>query len=162
MAFNKRLDSIFPGMGVPFRNDAIFIQTGLAVTTAGGPLQLFPAPLTGVLSPVTTSGRMRIKIYNPTNTPTLTALQVKASDGTNSVLLGQSVVAPTGGLLLSATLWFEHEFEYILDTAGSGAGGGVSGQLSSVIGGATSFSIAVTITGAAGTASMDVELCPLI
>lgn len=162
MAFNKRLDSIFPGMGQPLRNDASFVQNGLAVTTAGGPLQAFPVPLTGLLVPTTSCGRFRVKIYNPTNTPLLTQFQLKASDGTNSVLLGQSQFAPLAGFALTATAWFEMEFEYILDFASTGAGGGVTGQLSGVVGGASSFSALVTITGAGGTASMDLELAPLI
>jgi hypothetical protein len=162
VAFVKRLDSIFPGMGQPLRNDAVFLQSGLAVTTAGGPLQAFPIPATGVLSPTTSAGKLRIKIYNPTNAPSLTQVQVKASDGTNSVFIGQSEFNPAAGIALTATLWYEQMFEYILDVASSGAGGGASGQLSGVVGGATTFSVLVTITGAGGTASMDVELAPLV
>jgi hypothetical protein len=56
----------------------------------------------------------------------------------------------------------EFEFEYILDVASSGAGGGATGQLSGVIGGANAFAVLYTMTGAAGTASMDVEIAPLI
>jgi hypothetical protein len=161
VAFNRRLDSIFPGMGQPLRNDSVYLQTGLALTTAASP-QTSPIPLTGTLSPTTTAGRMRIKIYNPATSPVLTLLRVLASDGTNSIVIAQSEWSYTGGLALSTTLWFEFEFEYILDVASSGAGGGATGQLSSVVGGANAFSIITTLTGAGGTASMDVEIAPLI
>src|ERR1700733_13064723 len=161
MSFNRRLDSIFPGMGQPLRNDALYLQTGIALTTAGSGTPV-PIPATGVLIPTTTAGRIRLKIYNGGGTtPTITALSVTASDGTNSILLAQSIVAPNR--LISATSWLEFEFEYILDVAtAAGAGGGAIGQLLSSIGGANAFALNYTLTGTTGTASLDVEIAPLI
>lgn len=161
MAFNNRLDRIFPGMGQPLRNDALFLLSGVALTTTGSP-QTTTLPSSGVLAPPTSAGRMRIKIYNPGTTPTLTDIIVNASDGTNLVRIGQGLFHPNVGIALTATLWFEAEFEYILDVAASGAGGGATGQLSGVVGGATTFQVITTLTGAGGTASMDVEIGPLI
>lgn len=161
MAFNKRLDSMFPGMGVALRNDAVFIQNGVALTVAASP-QTTTHPAAGVLAPPTTFGRLRIKIYNGATAFVLTDIIVNASDGTNLVRIAQGLIHPTVGVLLSATLWVEFEFEYVLDTAASGAGGGATGQLSGVVGGATTFQIITTGTGAGGTASMDVELVPLV
>jgi hypothetical protein len=162
VAFNKRLDSIFPGMGQPLRNDAVFVQTGVIVTTAGSP-QNTVHPSGGVLlSPTTSAGKLRIKIYNATVAASVANIRVTASDGTNTVLIGQSSSTPAVAQAVSATSWFEMMFEYILDVAGSGAGGGASGQLSSVVGGATSFTITTNLTGAGGSASMDIELAPLV
>lgn len=162
MAFNKRLDSIFPGMGQPLRNDAVFVQTGVIITTAGSP-QSTVHPAGGVLiAPPTSAGKLRIKIYNATVAASVVNVRVTASDGTNTVLIGQSSLAPAAAFLVSATSWFEMMFEYILDVAGSGAGGGASGQLSSLVNGATSFTVITNVSGAGGSASMDIELAPLI
>jgi hypothetical protein len=162
VAFNKRLDSIFPGMGVGLRNDAVLIQTGIALSTTGQ--QSTPIPASGVLAPTTSAGRIRIKIYNGGGTsPTLIDLLVTATDGTNTVLIPQSLIHPTVAWpLTTATSWFEFEFEFILDVASSGAGGGAVGQLSGVIGGANAFSVKTTLGGTTPTASMDLELVPLI
>lgn len=162
MAFNKRLDSIFPGMGQPLRNDSVFQATGIAVATTGSPLTT-TFPLNSVLiAPATSAGRMRLKFYNGATSPVLTTIQVSASDGTNRVQIPQGYFS-NGTIVLSATSWVEFEFEYILDVAaGVGLGGGSIGQLLSSVGGATSFNIITTFTGAGGTALMDVELCPLI
>jgi len=159
MSFNRRLDSVFPGLGQPLRNDALFLQTGVALTTGGAAV---PIPATGLLVPTTTAGRIRLKIYNGGGTtPTITAMSTTASDGTNTVLIAQSVFA--GSRLISATSWLEFEFDYLLDVATTaGTGGGSIGQLLASVGGATSFSFTYTMTGAAGTASMDIELAPLI
>lgn len=160
MSFNRRVDSIFPGMGQPLRNDALYLQTGIALAT-GGPTSV-PIPGTGVLVPTTTAGRIRLKIYNGGGTtPTITALTVTATDGTNTVQILQGTFA--GSRLISATSWLEFEFEYILDVATTaGTGGGSIGQLLANIGGANAFAVLYTMTGASGTASMDVEIAPLI
>ena len=161
MPLNRRLDSIFPGMGQPFRNDATFVQLALAMT--GTVQQSFPIPATGVLVPTTTAGRIRLKIYNGGGTsPTLTDLVITATDGTNTITLLQSLVHPTVAVAITATAWMEFEFEYLLDVATSGAGGGASGQLSSLIGGANAFSVKTTMGGTTPTALMDLELAPLI
>jgi hypothetical protein len=161
VAFNKRLDSIFPGMGQPLRNDTLFVRTGVAITTGGNP-NATTIPSSGVLAPTTSAGKMRIKIYNQTVATSLVSLIVSASDGTNSVLIPQGCINLAAAFAIDATHWLEFLFEYILDVAGTGAGGGASGQLSSVVGGATTFTVSPTLSGGGGTASMDVELAPLI
>ena len=160
MSLNIRLDRIFPGMGVSVRNDTQYLRAGIALS--GTPQQTSVLPATGIILP-TTAGRIRVKIYNGGGTtPTFTDLVVNASDGTNTVIIGPSLVHPASAIGLTATQWFEYEFEYLLDTAASGAGGGATGQLSGVVGGATSFNILTTMGGTSPTASMDVEICPLI
>jgi hypothetical protein len=157
MSLNIRLDRTFPGMGSPLRNDAIFLQTSLAMT--GTVQQSWPIPATGTLSFSTTTGKIRMKVYNGGGTtPALTDVLVTASDGTNSVVIGNSMLHPTVAitLLASANQFFEYFFEYLLD---SGAGGGASGTLA---GGATSFSVKTTMSGTTPTASLDLEICPLI
>jgi hypothetical protein len=148
-------------MGQPLRNDASFLQTGLALS--GTAQQSFPMPSSGTFAIPTTVGRIRIKIYNGGGTsPTVADVLILASDGTNSVVVGQGLVHPNAAVAITTTQWYEEEFEYILDTAASGAGGGASGQLSSVVGGANSFSVKTTLGGTSPTASMDMEICPLI
>jgi hypothetical protein len=157
MALTIRLDRTFPGMGSPMRNDAIFLQTGLAMS--GTAQQSFPIPASGVLSFQTTTGKIRMKVYNGGGTtPALTDILVTASDGTNSVVIGNSLLHPTVAvtLIAASNQFFEFFFEYLLD---SGAGGGASGTLA---GGATSFSVKTTMSGTSPTASMDLEICPLI
>lgn len=161
MSFNVRLDRTFPGMGQPLRNDAVFLQTGLALS--GTVQQSFPIPLTGVLAPTTTMGRIRLKIYNGGGTtPALTDVLVTGSDGTNTVVIGQAVLHPNVAitLLASGNQWLEFIFDYLFDVGSPG--GGASGQLSSAIGGANSFSVKTTLSGTAPTASMDMEICQLI
>lgn len=161
MALNRRLDQRFPGLGVGVRNDSIYLQTGIAL--ANNPQQSSPIPLTGTLAPVTNAGAIRIKIYNGGGaSPTLTDLLVTATDGTNTIVIGQSILHPNVAIALNLAQWFEFEFEYFLDVATSGAGGSASGQLSSVIGGANAFSVKTTLGGSSPTASMDVEIMPLI
>jgi hypothetical protein len=159
MALNVRADRIFPGMGVGVRADSSYLQTGIALSTTGQ--QSNPIPSSGVILG-TTVGAIRIKIYNGGGTsPTLVDLLVTASDGTNTVLIAQSLIHPTVAWpLTTATSWFEFEFEYLLDAASSGSGGGAAGQL--LPGGATSFSVKTTLGGTSPTASMDVEIVPLI
>jgi hypothetical protein len=158
MAFNYRLDRVFPGMGQPLRNDGVFVQTGLALS--GTTQQTFPIPSSGVLSPTTSAGRIRVKIYNGA-AGTLTDLVVTATDGTNTIEIGQSLLHPFVAVALSATAWLEFFFDYLFDVSGViGGGGGASGQLLSSIGGANAFSVKTTL--GAGTASMDLELAPLV
>lgn len=157
---NVRLSRLFPGFGVPLQNDNVFLQTGLTLTEASSP-QTFPIPATGVLAPTTTAGRIRIKCYNGASSITITDITVTATDGTNTVNLPQGKYHPSTPLALTSTAWLDWEFGYLLDVASSGAGGGASGQLSSVIGGANAFNVIVS-TGTGGTGSMDVEICPLV
>lgn len=160
MAFNRRLDSTFPGFGVGLRNDTSFLQTGLVLTQAASP-QTFPIPASGVLAPTCTAGKMRIKCYNGATGITVTDIKVTATDGTNTVVIGSGLVHPNAPAALTATAWFEWIFEFILDVASSGAGGGASGQLSGTVGGANNLNVIIS-TGTGGTGSMDIDFFPLI
>jgi hypothetical protein len=161
VALNRRCDAIFPGMGVSVRNDSVYYQAGIALS--GNAQQSSPIPASGSLAVTTTAGRVRVKIYGGGGTsPTLVDFVVTAGDGTNLITLGQSILHPTVAISLVTASWFEMEFEYVLDVATSGAGGAASGQLSSVVGGANIFAVKTTLGGTSPTASMDLELVPLI
>jgi hypothetical protein len=155
-SFNVRVDRLFPGTGQGFRNDAVYVRNGIALSTTGQVTNTMPA--TGTILG-TTTGRFRIKIYNGGGTtPTLVDLVVNATDGTNTVQVFS--LHPSVAITLSTTSWFDRNFEYLLDMASSGSGGGATGQL--LPGGATSFNILTTLGGTTPTASMDLEIVPLI
>lgn len=153
-----RLTRIFPGFGVPVQNDSVYLRTGISLSTTGQQTNTIPA--TGTLSPGTTVGRLRIKIYNGGGTsPTLIDLLVQASDGTNTIPVYSN--HPNVAFAISTTSWFDRYFEYLLDTATVTANaGGANGQL--LPGGVTSFNILTTLGGTTPTASMDLELAPLV
>lgn len=152
-----RLDRTFPGEGVTVRNDTVYLQSGLALS--GTTQQTFPIPATGVILG-TTTGKIRVKVYNGGGTsPTLVQIQVNATDGTNTVPV--FTYRPNTALALSTTQWYDGFFAYLLDTASATANaGGATGQL--LPGGATSFNVLTTLGGTSATASMDVEICPLV
>jgi hypothetical protein len=158
-SINVRLDRVFPGYGVGVRNDNVYLRTGIALSTTGAQTNTMPA--TGTLSPGTTVGQQRFKIYNGGGTsPTLVSLTVSATDGTNTPYFIYTNT-PATALALSTTGWFDRFFEYLLDTATTTAGaGGASGQL--LPGGATSFTATTTLGGTTPTASMDWEIVPLV
>lgn len=161
MAFNRRLDSTFPGFGQGLRNDASFLQSGLTLTQASSP-QTFPIPASGVLAPTCTAGKLRIKCYNGATGITVTDIKVTATDGTNTVVLGSGLVHPNAPVALTATQWFEWFFEFILDVSGaSGGGSGTVGQMLTSIGGANNLNVIIS-TGTGGTGSMDLDFFPLI
>jgi hypothetical protein len=153
-----RVSRTFPGYGVGVKNDNVYLGTGVALTEAGNPT-IVPIPATGVILG-TTAGKIRLKIYNGGGTtPTVTDILVTASDGTNTVRVFE--YHPNVAQPINATNWFDRFFEYLLDTATLSTGaGGAAGQL--LPGGATSFSIAVTLGGTTGTASLDWEIVPLV
>jgi hypothetical protein len=161
VAFNQRLDSLFPGLGQPLRNDSQLLRQGVAITTGGNP-NATVIPASGVLAPTFSKGKLRIKIYNQTVAFSVVSWIVSASDGTNSVLIPQLCFNPAAAFAIDATHWLEFVGEFMLDVAGTGAGGGASGQLSSVVGGATTLTVSPTLSGGGGTGSMDVELAPLV
>lgn len=160
MAFNRRLDSTFPGFGITLRNDSSYLQTGLTLTEASSP-QTFPIPATGTLSPVCTAGKIRLKLYNGASSITVTDIKITATDGTNTVSLPQGFFHPASAFALTSTAWLEWYVDFILDVASSGSGGGATGQLSSTIGGANNFNVIVS-TGTGGTGSMDIDFFPII
>src|ERR1700693_508239 len=157
MGLNVRLDRTFPGEGVGVRNDSVYLQTGIALS--GTAQQSSPIPLTGTILG-TTAGKIRIKIYNGGGTsPTLVDILVVASDGTNFVPV--FAYHPNVALTLLTTQWYDAYFAYLLDTASvTNDAGGVKGQL--LPGGATSFSVKTTLGGTSATASMDLEIVPLV
>ncbi len=166
MSFNIRLDRFFPGSGVSVRNDTA--STGYkseGISLSGTTAQSNTLPATGTYTTTATTGRFRIKIYNfGGTTPTLLAVNVLASDGTNSVVIFTEFIPTNTGMNLagSTTKWYERMFDFMVDTASSGAGGGASGQLSGTVGGITSFTVQTILGGTSPTASMDIEVCPLI
>jgi hypothetical protein len=153
MAFNIRLARTLPSLGTTRMNDGVLMRAGVALT--GTAAQTTPIPATGVLRTPTTAGKIRVKIYGG-GAATITNVVVSASDGTNSCM-----VATLPGGTLSATSFYDQMADYLVDTATTtGAGGGAIGQLSAAAGGATSFQVVTTLS--AGTATMDVELCPTL
>jgi hypothetical protein len=156
VSINVRLDRTFPGVGAPIRNDSLYLQTGIALS--GTVQQSSPIPASGTILG-TTAGRIRFKLYNGGGTtPALTDILVTASDGTNTVPIYW--LHPNAAITLSTTQWIDTWFDYLLDTAASGSGGGAAGQL--LPGGATSFSFKSTMSGTSPTASLDLEIVPLV
>ena len=159
MAFNRRLDSTFPGFGVGVRNDSSYLQTGLAMTTSGSP-QTWPLPASGSFSTPFSAGKVRFKVYGGGGTtPTVTTVKFTATDGTNTVTLFQ--LNPAAGILISTTTWMEFYFEFMFDVAASG-GSGTVGQMLASVGGANAASLITTMTGSSGTASLDIDFFPII
>ena len=123
MAINVRLDRIFPGMGQTFRNDAAYLLSGVALTTAASPLT---TNLPAVAGLAFTAGRVRVKLYNGGTGATFTDLVVNATDGAATAWIGAGLLHPTVAVPLT-TNWIEFEFEFVLDVATSGAGGFANG-----------------------------------
>lgn len=157
MSLNIRVESTFPGYGVGVRNDSVYYQAGIALSTTGQGTS--PIPATGTILG-TTRGKIHIKIYNGGGTsPTLTDLLVNATDGTNTVAVFE--YHPTVACTLTTTHWFERIFDYLLDqVTGSTGSGGAAGQL--INGGAVTFNVLTTLGGTTPTASMDLEIVPLV
>ena len=160
MAFNRRLDSTFPGFGVGLRNDSSYLQT--AVALSGTAQQNIPIPASGSFSTPFTAGKLRCKFYNPGGTnPAITDLVVSFTDGTNTVYPPQGVYHPAAAIVLSATKWLEWYIDFLFDVASSG-GSGTVGQMLASVGGANAGNIAVTMSGTSPTASLDIDFFPLI
>lgn len=160
MAFNRRLDSTFPGFGVGVRNDASYQQ--IAVALSGTAQQTVPLPATGTFSTPFTAGKLRLKIYGGGGTtPAISDIVVSFTDGTNTVYPPQGVYHPTAAKTLSATLWLEWYFEFLFDVASTGGSGTVGGMLASV-GGANAGTILTTMTGTSPTASLDIDFMPIV
>jgi len=114
--------------------------------------QTVTVPSAGSISPAVTRGYARCKIYNQSVAISVTAIQLNASDGTNTVTLDEW--APQAALAITATAYCDVVFDFILDT--SAAGGGATGTL--IFGGATTFNFLVFTSGAGGTAAGDFEI----
>jgi len=162
VALNVRLDRTFPGFGMGVRNDTLYYQAGLSLS--GTTAQAFPIPATGTILG-TTAGKIRIKIYNfAGTTPQILAVNCFANDATNSVLVFNDFIATNTGMTLvgSTSKWYDRFFDYLLDTSASVTSGanGTNGQL--LVGGATTFTVNVIGSGTSYSASMDLEIVPLI
>lgn len=158
-SINVSVKRLFPGFGVPVQNDSIYLRTGIALSTTGAQTNTIPA--TGVLAVGTTAGRFRFKIYNGGGTsPTLVTASVTATDGTNTPY-PLFTTTPATPFAIGTTGWVDRFFDYLIDTATTTAGaGGATGQL--LPGGAVTFTISTTLGGTSPTASMDLELAPLV
>jgi hypothetical protein len=166
MAFTIGLSRTFPGFGTSTLN-LIQVATGIPITSGtsyyvpGTPLSTNTTA--GLLIPTLVIGRLRIKIYNGTGTsPTLTKLQVFASDGTNSVVIGDLNFGTA--VTLSSTSWFDWMKDWIADTASGSTSGGAVGLLisgssaTSGQGGAQYLKIVPTLGGTGPGATMDAEV----
>jgi hypothetical protein len=169
MAFNIGLSRTFPGFGVSLTQTGVNVIAGIPIATATAYYIPSTTPYTSAyvvpLAVGVTSGRMRVKIYNGAGTsPTVTKLQVQASDGTNKVVIFDQNYGTA--VTLSTTSWLDEMFDFIVDTAASGSGGGATGQLiaptSSAAGGITQFIVTPTLGGTSVAATMDVEFFGLI
>jgi hypothetical protein len=127
-------------------------RTGVVILTAAP--QTVTVPATGSISPAVTRGYGRCKIYNQSVAISVTAIQLNASDGTNTVIL--ATWSPQAALAITATAYCDVSFHYIIDTAPSATAGGATGTL--IFGGATTFNFLVFTTGAGGTAAGDFEI----
>lgn len=136
----------FTGVGAQ-----VIQRIGVAIATATP--QTVTMPASGTISPAVTRGYYRCKIYNQTVAISVTAIQLNASDGTNTCTLETWV--PQAALAITATAYCDIAGDFILDTASSSTGG-VSGTL--IFGGATTFNFLVFTSGAGGTAAGDFEI----
>jgi hypothetical protein len=127
-------------------------RIGVVILTAAP--QTVTVPASGSISPAVTRGYFRCKIYNQSVAVSVTAVQLNASDGTNTVTLDE--VSPQAALAITATAYLDLLGDFLLDTAVAASAGGASGTL--IFGGATTFNFLVFTTGAGGTASGDFEI----
>jgi hypothetical protein len=168
MAINVGLNRTFPGFGVSTLQS---IQSATGIVVTSGTTYYVPGTssnsVAGLLIPTVTVGRLRIKIYNGTGTsPTLTKLQVKAYDGTNSVVIADWNFGTA--VTLSSTSWADLMMDFIADTATGSTSGGSVGQLISASsatsgnGGLQCISIVPTLGGTGPGCTMDAEIFGLI
>ena len=160
MAFVKRLDQFFPTQGIPQRNDTSgsgYYQSGVALSGTAAQTTTFPT--TSVFPYGFNAGRARVKIYNGAGTsPTVLSVMLTCTDGTNTVNLATDT--PAVAVALGTTGWYEHIFDFVVDSAGGTVNGGAVGLL--ITGGATTLKVITTLGGTSPTASMDAEICVLI
>jgi hypothetical protein len=127
-------------------------RIGVVILTATP--QTVTVPASGSISPAVTRGYARCKIYNQSVAISVTAIQLNATDGTNTVTVDEW--APQAALAITATAYCDITFDFIFDTLPSATAGGATGTL--IFGGATSFNFLVFTSGAGGTAAGDFEL----
>jgi hypothetical protein len=152
LSINKRLDAIVAGISSGLRQDSVYQNLNVALSGAS---QSNTLPSSGTFPIAYSTGWCRLKIYNGGGTsPTLTSLKVSASDGTNSVLI--FAFNPSGAHNLSATSWFDECFDFLVDVAATGSGGGASGQFIA-LNGISSLTIATNLGGTSPTATLDAE-----
>jgi hypothetical protein len=163
MSFNTRLDQLFPGTGVSLRSDSTNLLAGIALSTTGAVANTIPA--SGTLTPAfgVVAGRIRVKVYAGAGTsPALAALAIKVSDGTNTVTVAE--FNPAVAVTLSSTSWYDGVFIFLIDV-GSTSGGATGQMISNTTTpqiGATTVIVTTTLSGTTPTATMDVEVVPLV
>jgi hypothetical protein len=155
MPINVGLGRTFPGMGVSVDQPA-YTQLGVALTAGANTITI---PATGTILG-TTVGKIRLKIYGGAGTsPTVVSVAITATDGTNTVYVGSD--NPSAAQVLSSTKWYDRFFEYLVDAASVTSGAGsANGQL--LPGGATKFTLTITLGGTSETGLADIEIRPLI
>lgn len=160
MAFNNKLDTTFPGIGVSTRSSAN-VALAIALSTTGAVSNTIPS--TGTLIPAygLVAGCVRVRIYGGAGTsPTVVAVAIKLSDGTNTVTVGE--FAPTVAATLTTTTWIDWICDFIVDFGATS--GGATGMMitNSTQTGATTLIVVTTLGGTTPTASMDVEVYGLV
>jgi hypothetical protein len=169
MAITVGVGRTFPGLGV---SSLASNQANAGIPVASGTSYFIPATTAAattaaVAVPTITIGRIRVKIYNGSGTsPTLTKLQISATDGTNTVVVAD--VNFGTAVTLSSTSWYDNFFDFLVDTAPSTTSGGAVGLLigsasaTSGNGGIQTIKIVPTLGGTGPACSMDLELLGLI
>lgn len=169
MAINIGVGRIFPGFGV---SSFQVQQTIAGIPVISGTKYFVPSvsPFTaaGTLQPTITTGKLRVKIYNPSaSANTLTKVQFVATDGTNTVVF-QDLSFGTA-VTLSSTSWFDYVTDFIVDTAPSTTSGGAVGYLigsasaTTGNGGVTAIGVIPTLSSTNVTGiAMDLEVLGLI
>lgn len=153
MAINKRLDAIVAGINVGLRQDTVYQNLGLSLSTTGPQTNTIPS--SGSFPIAYSTGWVRVKIYNGGGTsPTVTQVKIVGTDGTNSIVL--DVFNPGTAHNLSTTSWYDRSIDFLVDVAATGAGGGATGQLIA-LNGVTSIQVITTLGGTTPTATMDCE-----
>jgi hypothetical protein len=122
-----------PGFGAPAQ-----VQQRQNLSLAGGTIQQWLIPVTGVLAQAFRCGKVRVKIYGGGGTaPTVLCVTVTATDGTTTEQVAD--VNPCVPYALGTDQVFDYLFTFILDIN------------------ADVLAIGTTLGGTSPTATMDVE-----
>lgn len=169
MAINIGVGRIFPGFGVAsFQTQQLLAGIPVISGTKYFVPSVTPFTSAGTLVPTITTGKLRVKIYNPSSSAnTLTKVQFVATDGTNTVIF-QDLSFGTA-VTLSSTNWFDYVTDFLIDTAPSTTSGGAVGYLigsasaTTGNGGITAIGVTPTLSSTNVTGiTMDLELLGLI